>query len=270
MNIKNFIKSKKYTHQLSFLTERLQKVTNKKIILVENPSIAKKLVQTGKLSQEDYNLLISFDPTSQKKYLGWLAKVWIKDTPNADDLRNSIEEFDTLSKKGKTKTKDINAFKSFNDLVTELRTLNDSGDNLSLKELENDYEVIIDNSDLLIITPHTHEASRKLGITKFAFRDCIDEKGQRTGKDSAWCTTYKAPDHFDDYYYNRNVTFYYIRILSDRLLMKIKEAFPNRYKELVVVALAVLDDGQIDGYDGLDKNLNKQQINTFCSIIGIS
>ena len=114
------------------------------------------------------------------------------------------------------------------------------------------------------MSPHTHEASRKLGLSKFQFRDC------EGGKDSAWCTTYKAPDHFNDYYYTRNVTFYYIRVKSPELINKLKEAFPKQYKELEVVALAVLDNGQIDGYDGLDNQISEKNINTFTNIIGIS
>ena len=109
------------------------------------------------------------------------------------------------------------------------------------------------------------KASRKLGLSKFAFRDC--EEG---GKDSAWCTTYKAPDHFNSYYYNNNVTFYYIRVKSQELIQKLKQAFPKTHKQLEVVALAVLEDGKIDGYDGLDKQMNKKTIDIYTSIIGIS
>jgi hypothetical protein len=114
------------------------------------------------------------------------------------------------------------------------------------------------------MSPHTHEASRKLGLSKFVFRDC------EQGKDSAWCTTYKAPDHFNDYYYTKNVTLYYIRIKSKKLISQLKTAFPKKYKQLEVVALAVLPDGIIDGYDGLDKQMNAKEIKKFNEIIGIS
>jgi hypothetical protein len=36
-----------------------------------------------------------------------------------------------------------------------------------------------------------------------------------------------------------------------------------------VTALAVLDNGKIDGYDGLDKQIPEKDINTFTKIIGI-
>jgi hypothetical protein len=236
---------------------------NKSYIL-ENVKQGKQYVAQGKLSEDDLKKLIEIDPTPTKKYVGWMSKIWVTEKPDIDNLRNTIEEYNTFLNKGKAKTKDINQFKSFKDLYAEVDSINQSGEGTSVKDLENDYETITDTPDLLIMSPHTHEASRKLGLSKFQFRDC---KG---GKDSAWCTTYKAPDHFNDYYYTSNVTFYYIRVKSPELINKLEEAFPEKYKQLEVVALAVLDDGEIDGYDGLDKQMSKKEIDTFTNIIGIS
>jgi hypothetical protein len=233
---------------------------NKHYIL-ENVKQGKMYVSQGKLSEEDLKTLIQISP--DPKYVGWLAKIWINEKPDIDDLRNTIEEYDTFLKKGKAKTKDINQFKSFKALHDEVDQINKSGEGISVKDLEKDYDTIVDNSDLLIMSPHTHEASRYLGLSKFAFRDC------EGGKDSAWCTTYKAPDHFNDYYYSNNVTFYYVRVKSPKIIEQLAEAFPKRYKALEVVALAILEDGQIDGYDGLDKQINAKDIKTFTDIIGI-
>ena len=230
---------------------------------LESVKQAKQYVQQGKLSTEDLQTLIKISP--QPKYVGWLAKVWIKEEPDIDDLRNYIEEYDTFAKKGKAKTKDIFQFKSFEDLKNEVDDINQSGEGVSVKDLESDYDVVVDNEDLYIASPHTHEASRKLGLSQFAFRDCGDGS-----KDSAWCTTYKAPDHFNSYYYSRNVTFYYIKVKSNRLMQELEKAFPDNWKQLVVSAIAVLEDGQIDMYDGLDKQQSPSNIKKFTDIIGIS
>lgn len=238
---------------------------NKSSIL-ENVKQANQYVQAGKLSPDNLKLLIQIDPTPTRKFVGWMAKQWINKTvTDIDVLRNTIEEYDTFLERGKTRTKDINLFKTFQDLEKEVDTINQSGDAVSIKDLEKDYEVIVDNGNLLIIVPHTHEASRKLGLSHFAFRDCEDG-----GKDSAWCTTYKSPDHFNDYYYKHNVTFYYIKVRSQELIDKLKQEFPERWESLVVTALAVLDNGEIDGYDGLDRQMKKDEINKFTEIIGIS
>jgi hypothetical protein len=244
-----------------------------KVTILENVKLGKQYVQQGKLSEEDLKKLIEIDPTPQKKYVGWMSKIWITEKPDLDDLRNTVEEYNTFLNKGKAKTKDINQFKSFKALHDEVNQINQSGEAVSVKDLESDYDTVIDNDRLLIMSPHTHEASRKLGLSYFSFRDC--EGG---GKDSAWCTTYKAPDHFNDYYYNHNVTFYYVRVKSPELIQKLKEAFPGqhkkgkkleKYKAMEVVALAVLDGGKIDGYDGLDDQMSSKDIKTFTDIIGI-
>jgi hypothetical protein len=234
-----------------------------KVTILENVKIGKQYVQQGKLSEEDLKKLIEIDPTPQKKYVGWMSKIWITEKPDINNLRNTVEEYNTFLNKDKAKTKDINQFKSFKALHDEVDQINQSGEGTSVKDLENDYDTVINNDRLLIMSPHTHEASRKLGLSYFSFRDC------EGGKDSAWCTTYKAPDHFNDYYYTNNVTFYYIRVKSPELIQKLKEAFPRMYKELEVVALAVLDNGEIDGYDGLDNQMSTEDIKTFTKIIGI-
>lgn len=241
-------------------------LTENKQYILENVKQAKIYASQGKLSEDELKQLIEIDPTPTRKFVGWMAKQWIaKTVTDIDDLRNIIEEYNTFLNKGKAKTKDINQFKTFSDLKKEIDIINKSGEAVSVKDLESDYETIIDNSDLLIMTPHTHEASRKLGLSQFAFRDC--EGG---GKDSAWCTTYKAPDHFNDYYYNSNVTFYYTKVKSQELIDKLKEAFPNHWERMIVTALAVFPNGIIDGYDGLDKQISREDIDTFTNIIGIS
>lgn len=269
------------------------KILIKKYIL-ENTKLGKQYVSQGKLSEEDLKKLIEIDPTPAKKFVGWISKIWINEKPNIDILKNTIREYNVFLNKNKVKTKDINQFKSFKDLQSEVNDLNQSGKGKSQKDKESDYETIIDNSDLLIISPHTHEASRKLGLTYFAFRDC--GKGK---KDSAWCTTYKAPDHFDDYYYDHNVTFYYIKVKSSEMIENLKEAFPGphnkdskleKYKAMTVVALVIIpndsnniypnldaniedilyDGNLIDGYDGLDTQMSSEDIKKFINIIGIS
>lgn len=243
-----------------------QPIKKDKQFILENVKQAKQYIQSGKLSQDELKKLIEIDPTPTRKFVGWMAKQWVLgNIKDIDDLRNTIEEFNTFLEKGKTKTKDIYQIKSFQDLADEVDQLNKSGEGISNKELESDYDTVIDNSELLIMSPHTHEASRKLGLSHFAFRDCGDG-----GKDSSWCTTYKAPSHFNDYYYTKNVTFYYIKVKSQQMIDQLKKEFPRRWKNMIVVALAVLENGKIDGYDGLDKQISAKDIKTFTNIIGIS
>ena len=241
----------------------------KSSVIVENKKQAELYVTQGKLSLDDFNKLLDADPSKQKKYVGWMTKQWINNGGKFtfDDLRNTIEEYDVFLSKGKVKTKDFDAFKTFEDMAAEVKELNDTGSGLSNTELENDYEVILDDSDKLVICPHTHEASRKLGLTTFAYRDCGN------GKDSAWCTTYKPSDHWNKYYLKDGATFYYIKIKSDKLMEKLKNAFPKIGENIRVVAIAVLSDGRMDAYDGKDERFDigtsQTNVDKFIKIIGL-
>ena len=237
-------------------------------LLNENRKQAKELVVQGKLSPEDFELLQTIDPSPTKKYMGWMAKQWINKEisgiASKDDLKNKIEEYDAFITSGKAKTKDIYQFKSFVDLKKEVDELNAMGSE-SKSELRGDYEIIRDDDKLLIAVPHSHEASRYLGLSKFTYRDC--EGG---GKDSAWCTTYKAPDHFNGYYFRQGITLYYIRVKDQGTMDDLEAAFPEKEGAMVVVALLVNNKGKLfDGYDGTDAQLNSKQIATYRKIVQI-
>jgi len=266
--------NKTFNKHLNYLTPTID----------ENKNLALSFVKKGNLTQEKYNELLNIDPSPSKKYVGWLAKQYIANPIDMNTLRNTIEEYDVFVKRGTTNIKDINNFKTFDDLQREVNRINDTGEDVSNKELENDYETIIDDNNILVMCPHTHEASRKLGLTIFSYRDCGDGR-----KDSAWCTTYKAPDHFNNYYYTNNVTFYYILIKNEELYNRLKQEFPSRGNAIKIVALAVLDktddvvsddeelqnaargyqEHYIDAYDATDSKLSAKEIKKFLSIIGI-
>ena len=237
-------------------------------LIQENRKQAKELVVQGKLSPTDFEEIVRIDPSPTKKYTGWLARQWVNKTTSGiqsiDNLRNTIEEYDAFVTSGKAKTKDIFQFKSFVDLKKEVDELNASGVE-SKSELRDDYEIVTDDDKVLIAVPHSHEASRYLGLSKFTYRDC--EGG---GKDSAWCTTYKAPDHFHNYYYKQGITLYYVRVKNESIINALKTAFPDKEGAMVIVALLVNKNGKLfDGYDANDNQLNTKQIATFRQIVGI-
>ena len=116
----------------------------------------------------------------------------------------------------------------------------------SAKDLESDFETIIDNEKIIIQVPHTHAASRKLGLSTYAYREC---KGG--GKDSAWCTTHGSPEYFKDYYYSDNKTLYYIKVKSPEIIQQLQTL---GLKSLVVSAVVVNDKNKINSvFNGKDE-----------------
>ena len=241
------------------------KKISKKTVLRENTKFAKLQVIKGKLTSEEFKQLVGIDPSPTKKYVGWMAKQWIaKNVTDIHELRNKIEEYDAFFKSGKAKTKDVYQFTSFDDLKKEVDELNAIGSE-SNSELEKDYDVVMDTDKLYIAAPHTHDASRYLGLSKFQYRDC--EGGT---KDSVWCTTHKTPHEFSDYYFKQNYTIYYIKIIDELLIATVKAKFPKRGGAMVVTAVLITKEGVVHSwFDGDNKTLTESEITTFRKLIGI-
>ena len=117
-----------------------------KTLVLENVKQAKQLVDSGKLDSNDLKTFIERDPSKSKKYVGWMAKIWITDRDSIEDiheLSSYISEYDSFAQRNKVKTKDINQFKTYDNFKAEVDELNNIGADVSDKDLENDYDIII-------------------------------------------------------------------------------------------------------------------------------
>ena len=249
------------------ITEQEKKDILSSYILIESVKQAKKYVELGLLSNDVLDKLISIDPSKTNKYVGWMSKIWMNEQPDLEQLRNTIEEYDVFLNKGKIKTKDINQFKTFKDLYSEVDVLNQSGESFSNKDLKSDYETIINNEDLLVKVPHTHEASRKLGLSDFYYEDKIPVVQQG----SQWCTTYKKSNYFNCFYYQSMKTFYYVKVKSKQIIEELKKNFPISWERLLIVALEVYENGKIKLYDSYNyDDMSENEINKYLSIINLN
>ena len=259
--------------------------------LLESKRQAKIYLDQGKITPEDYNTLLGIDPSPTKKYVGWLSKIYItKEETDIDSLRNTVEEFDAFIRSGAVKAEqsDISGYKSFSQLRDVVDKLNKEGVGVSSSKLEGDFSVVVDNEELRIVAPYTHEASRKLGLTPiekggFAFRDCGEGK-----KDSQWCTTYSTPTHFNSYYFKENVDFFYTLVRGPELQQQLKSAGFGPEHFVVALARIVKDVSSVnisgkavtaknnqgqtvlwDSYDGYDKQLSPNKLQKWMGIVGI-
>lgn len=236
----------------------------------EDVNLAKQLVQQGKLSQEDFNTIVTSMQTRPdcRKHVGWMAKQWIAGAKDIDELRNNVTEWEDLSKRGKTSSKEINKY-TFDTLKAEVKKLNDQGLTISDGRLEKDFEKIQDDANLLIVVPHTHESSRKHGLGEFACR--VAEDGS---KDSKWCTTHRSRAHFDKYYFNFKDTLYYIKVRSNALQEQLKAA--GYGPEFYVSAVNVLGPSKVKefgksriAFNSLDQLFDSAKLERYLSIIGV-
>lgn len=235
--------------------------------LNETRKETKQYVASGKLDPETAQKIIEADPHPKKTYSGWMARQIMQgnvDINNLDDLRNTVEEFHTFLQRRLTSKLNLAEYKTFQELQDEINTLNSTGSNISNKQDQSDFEVIVDTDDLYVAVPHSHAAARKLGVSLFSRRSC-----GLGDEDSKWCITYKNPDHWNDYYFNKRYTFYLILIKSERLLNQLLEAgFPRTWK---TIALLVEEDGTLkEVYDSNDAvTKDREKIMQYLQIIGL-
>jgi len=186
-----------------------------------------KYVTKGLISQSDFEFLKELDPSGTKKYLSFITKSYLAGI-NLDLLRNRVTEYDTLLERNQVDRKDINAFKTFRQLDEYVQAYNGIKSTKELKrEIKKQAEIILDNDDIFIVCPLSHEAS------------------QLYGAGTKWCVTSVNSVHFERYFYERLITFYYVQVRSDDIKKKLAE---NLWK----VAVVVYPDGKVSAYDATD------------------
>ena len=132
----------------------------------------------------------------------------------------------------------------------------------SAKDLESDFETVVDNENVIVQVPHTHAASRKLGLSTYAYRSCKDGD-----KDSAWCTTHGTPEYFKDYYHRDNKTLYYIKVKSPEIIQQLKD---KGMGSLVVSAAVVSDKDKInDIFNGKDEAIPSHWHSEYLKMLGL-
>jgi hypothetical protein len=251
----------------------LEEAYHATLLIIENKKQAQQLVDQGKLSGEDFDRIVAIDQTPTKKFTGWLAKQWsLGQVTNPDEAKSVLDMFNKLASTKKIKQTDIQHYKTFQDLKAELDKAENIGAGITNKQMQGSFEVIRDDEDLLIVSPYTHAACRKLGQSQFAFREHESEDSE--AGDSAWCVTFKNPKHFNEYYYIIEDTFYFIKVRSARLLQQLKkQGFGLEYS---IVAVKVPDqeggerESEKEAYDGNDENFLGKELNKYLNTINVS
>lgn len=240
------------------------------VFITESRKEGKLLVQQGRITQDEFNNIVNIDPTPNKKYVGWMCKQWAAHTiADLTALKEVIEGWERViassTARAAIKNTDIYSY-TFDQVAKIVNEQDEAKKNLP----ENNYEVLLDTPDILMIAPYTHEASREQGLRHFAIRVCFDEKDRPTGqKDCAWCTTFKSPDHWNQYYYGEDKEFRYIKVKSEAMKQKLLQ---NGFKEEETVIAVVIPrrGNKIIAFDGYDKKLDTDRLMTLLQLMNIS
>ncbi|MEO6303928.1 MAG: hypothetical protein ABIP51_12230 [Bacteroidia bacterium] len=198
-----------------------------KLLDVINESISsakQRFVKNNKIGEVDFSKLQTIDITLSKKYIDKICQYFI-DGISINDIDKYIKQFNVLTSKGLIKEKDINAYKTFN----ELKSIVDENKNKKTKsEMKTDIKMneakkIYEDDRYLVIMPLSKNASCTYGAgTKW----CISATNENMWKN----------------YTSRLVRFYFIfdKQLSDK-------------NPLYKIAVAVYPDGKKECYNAKDE-----------------
>ena len=250
------------------------------LLVNENKAQLKQMLASNKIDQEEFNQILSSDNTPNKKYVGWVGRQYLKTKePNAkfdwDSLRNAVTEFIAMVNNN-TFTGDETNIEKYPDYEALQKKVSEGNEKAaaagpSKKEAAADMEVDFNSKDALVVSPLSHEAARKLGLSEFAHR-VNPETGQ---KDCAWCITYKNNTHWNDYTDNQLITFYFAKPKTQEKLQELQKAFPKRNVQSLAILVSLVGDpdkeqGKItSGYDADDKQMSAADVKKYLNILGV-
>lgn len=250
------------------------------LLVNENKAQLKQMLASNKIDQEEFNQILSADNTPNKKYVGWIGRQYLKTKePNAkfdwDSLRNAVTEFIAMVNNN-TFTGEETNIEKYPDYEALQKKVSEGNEKAaaagpSKKEAAADMEVDFNSKDALVVSPLSHEAARKLGLSEFAHR-VNPQTGQ---KDCAWCITYKNATHWNDYTDNQLITFYFAKPKTQEKLAELKKAFPKRNVQSLAILVSLVGDpdkeqGKItSGYDADDKQMSAADVKKYLNILGV-
>jgi len=250
------------------------------LVFLESKQELKGMLAKGTITQDEFNQILSSDNSPSKKYVGWIGRQYLRTKePNApfdwDSLRNAATEFIALVNNNRIQGEDSNIqkYSNYEALQKKVDEVNQQAAEAgpTRKQAEQDMEVDFDNKDALVVSPLSHEASRKLGMSEFAHR-INPETGK---KDCAWCITFKNPTHWDDYTDNQLITFYLAKPKTQEKLQELQKAFPKRNVQSLAILVSLVGDpdkeqGKItSGFDANDKQMSAAEVKKYLDILGV-
>lgn len=189
----------------------------------------------GILKKDTFDRFLNEDPTTQKKYVFYMIKEYLRQSDEAgnkvsdlslDDLDMGIlspifsyvTEYNALLGRVPQDKKDIYrlSFDDLTDLVDSLNTSSGDSDKTSLrKRARENSDTLLDNVDgISVVAPYNHDAI------------CYYGQGTR------WCVSMDTPTHWTGYFFIQRNTFYIISVISEEAKRKVKEHYEDKWESM--------------------------------------
>ena len=189
-----------------------------------------RFLKPGLVDQSTFDQLKALDPTPTFKYLDKIIEFFISGT-KIDELEKTISRFHMLLGKNQVKTRDINAFKTFDQLRSETQSSETQyASKQETKAREKDYDLVHEDQNWIVVIPRTEDASCKYGAG------------------TKWCTSGEENNQYKNYT-RSGITLYYI----------ISKDLPKKDR-LYKMAVAVGPNGGKECFDSRDKGMQFKDV----------
>lgn len=234
--------------------EAYEKYTN--IIINEGivDDMKKKYLDTELIHGDDFDKLVSADPTGAKKYLAWAMAVWSKERQKiggVENIKHDLELFDKLVNTNiiTGEAKRIQSYKTYEQLHDKLQQEKDAVEAMEKKKQlkssrsvsgfvnfvpHDKSDVIHDSKHCMIVQVKSPEAAR-------FYRDQMKRPFINSdGKEviyPGWCISAGEYKDYSRYFtgyscdQKDHAQFYFLMMKSDELIKKISELPGMKYKD---------------------------------------
>jgi len=165
-------------------------------LIIESLKVARKqFLDTGKVPADIFKKFSEADPSPRKKYILWMCKQYVIDPSQAHHILNVVADFDSLVHRGKISKEESDIYKH---TLSEVGRIIQKAEKKKTKgerkrEQKAEVEKVFENDRILVVVPHTYEASKIYGAN------------------TKWCTTSEEDSEFwNSYYISQKARLYYI------------------------------------------------------------